>query len=38
MVKLVYHRWMMATNDVFVLTSIYDMSTGSGSMMIELYQ
>jgi hypothetical protein len=34
MVKLVYQRWTMATSDVFVLKSIYDMTTGNGSMMI----
>ena len=34
MVKLVYQRWMMATSDVFVLKSITDMTTGSGSMFI----
>jgi hypothetical protein len=27
-------RWTMATSDVFVLKSIYDMTTGNGSMMI----
>jgi hypothetical protein len=32
MVKLVYQRWTMATSDVFVLKSIYDMTTGNGSM------
>jgi uncharacterized membrane protein len=30
MVKLVYQRWTMATSDVFVLKSIYDMTTGTG--------
>jgi hypothetical protein len=30
MVKLVYQRWTMATSDVFVLKSIYDMTTGNG--------
>lgn len=34
MVKLVYERWSMATGDVFVLKSIYDMTTGTGSMFI----
>jgi hypothetical protein len=34
MVKLVYQRWTMATSDVFFLKSIYDMTTGNGSMMI----
>jgi hypothetical protein len=34
MVKLIYQRWTMATSDVFVLKSIYDMTTGTGSMMI----
>jgi hypothetical protein len=29
-----YQRWTMATSDVFVLKSIYDMTTGNGSMMI----
>lgn len=33
-VKLLYQRWMMATGDVFVLKSITDMVTGTGSMMI----
>jgi hypothetical protein len=33
MVKLVYQRWTMATSDV-VLKSIYDMTTGNGSMMM----
>jgi hypothetical protein len=36
MVKLVYQRWEMATSDVFVLKSIVDMTTGSGSMFIGL--
>lgn len=34
LVKLVYQRWIMATSDVFVLKSILDMTTGTGSMMI----
>lgn len=34
MVKLVYERFSMATGDVFVLKSIYDMMTGTGSMFI----
>jgi hypothetical protein len=31
MVKLVYQRWTMATSDVFVLKSIYDITGGNGS-------
>ena len=34
LVKLTYERFQMATGDVFVLKSILDMTTGTGSMMI----
>jgi hypothetical protein len=31
-----YQRWTMATSDVFVLKSIYDMTTGNGSMIVSV--
>ena len=34
MVKLSYDRFMMATGDAFMIKSLYDMTTGNGSMFI----